>query len=55
VTVPVNVTATVMLPAGAARGWGDGQPQLVESHTDRTVFTVGSDHSHFRAVAATRP
>jgi hypothetical protein len=55
VTVPVNVTATVVLPAGAARGWGDGQPHLVGTHSDRTVFTVGSGYSHFRAVADAGP
>jgi hypothetical protein len=50
VTVPVNVTATVVLPA-AARGWGDGQPHLVQAGGDRTVFTVGSGHTHFRSLA----
>jgi hypothetical protein len=48
-TVPVNVTATVVLPAAAGgyRAWGDGAPRLVESGPDRTVFTVGSGHAHF--------
>ncbi|HEV8556234.1 MAG TPA: alpha-L-rhamnosidase C-terminal domain-containing protein [Actinophytocola sp.] len=47
VSVPVNVTATVVLPA-AARAWGDGEPRLVESGPDRTVFTTGSGRTHFR-------
>jgi hypothetical protein len=48
-TVPVNVTATIVLPA-AARAWGDGEPRLVESGPDRTVFTVGSGHTRFRTM-----
>jgi hypothetical protein len=49
VTVPVNVTATVVLPA-AAGAWGAGEPRLVESGNGRTVFTVGSGQTHFRSV-----
>jgi Bacterial alpha-L-rhamnosidase 6 hairpin glycosidase domain/Bacterial alpha-L-rhamnosidase C-terminal domain/Alpha-L-rhamnosidase N-terminal domain len=48
VTVPVNVTATVVLPAGGAQAWGDGNPQRAGSGGGRTVFTVGSGHTHFR-------
>jgi hypothetical protein len=51
VTVPVNVTATVVLPAGSGRyrAWGDGAPRLVETRGGRAVFTVGSGRTHFRA------
>ncbi len=49
ITVPVNVTATVVLPGTAARGWGDGQPRLVESRGGRSVFTVGSGRTYFRS------
>jgi hypothetical protein len=46
VTVPVNVTATVVLPASSAgyRAWGDGAPRPV----DGGAFTVGSGRTHFQ-------
>jgi hypothetical protein len=50
VTVPVNVTATVVLP-GRARAWGDGAPQRLDDHGGRTVFTVGSGQTRFRSGA----
>jgi hypothetical protein len=48
VTVPVNVTATVVLPS-SARGYrtsGDGAPKLAENG-GRTVYSVGSGTTHF--------
>ena len=48
VTVPVNVTATVLLPGSAAQARGDGSTHRVGSRGDRTVFTVGSGHTQFR-------
>ncbi|MEN3307145.1 MAG: alpha-L-rhamnosidase [Micromonosporaceae bacterium] len=59
VEVPVNVTATVVLPAAIAgsgyRATGDGGARLVSSDGTRTVFTAGSGHTHVQPVAARGP
>ncbi|OLF16332.1 hypothetical protein BU204_17255 [Actinophytocola xanthii] len=49
VSVPVNVTATVVLPAAPRgyRAWGAGAPRVVDSGDGRVVFTVGSGRTHF--------
>jgi Bacterial alpha-L-rhamnosidase 6 hairpin glycosidase domain/Bacterial alpha-L-rhamnosidase C-terminal domain/Alpha-L-rhamnosidase N-terminal domain len=47
VDVPVNVTATVVLPAGDYRAWGAGAPRPAGDDNDRVVFTVGSGRTHF--------
>ena len=48
VDLPVNVTATVVLPASADgyRAWGDGAPRPAGSG-DHVAFTVGSGRTHF--------
>ncbi|MEN3362621.1 MAG: alpha-L-rhamnosidase, partial [Mycobacteriales bacterium] len=49
VTVPVNVTATVVLPGRAAQAWGDGAPRRVDERAGSTEFTVGSGRTQFRS------
>jgi hypothetical protein len=55
VTIPVNVTATVVLPTvpgNSYRATGRGAARLVLTDSARTVFTVGSGHTEFEAVPA---
>jgi hypothetical protein len=55
VTVPVNVTATVVLPTVPGSSYqarGRGAAQFVTTSSARTVFTVGSGHTEFQPVPA---
>jgi hypothetical protein len=47
IDVPVNVAATVVLPASEYRAWGDGAPRTAEADGDLVAFTVGSGRTHF--------
>jgi hypothetical protein len=53
VTIPVNVTATVVLPTvpgNRYRATGQGAARLVMTSGAHTVFAVGSGHTEFEAV-----
>jgi hypothetical protein len=56
VTVPVNVTATIVLPAAPAgsgyRAESSGDARLITTGCTSTVFRVGSGHTHVQPVPA---